>query len=272
MKVFEMVLVSGYSTGRKILFLDCETNYGWINVNNNGHAVDAQGNLDKRAHSRWQREKKSGLKKVPRLFNTPLSQEQYKKLGISFAVAHSLWDGRSHVFMPSKLSSLEELMKEADEIVGFMSFRFSDNLLKAHGFSTGSTYDFALEARRVVQFPFSGGFGDSLSAYGQINFGLPRPATSQGFGYLQQLAERPALKGAYLKELVMNAKMADLAILTNLYLCRHMVFVPEYKDARGIHILATLPEYAQVTRAEVGLVEEGKLPLTYSGARNYSKC
>jgi hypothetical protein len=267
LKVFEMVLlVSGYPVKKKILFFDCEAKYAWIYVNEQGHAVDTKsGEPDVAAQRKWEQERKNGLIKIPRLFNSTLSVEQYRELGVNFVVAYSLWDNASHVFMPSQLDKLEILMQQAEEIVGFMSFRFDDHLLAAHGVRSSSTYDFALEARRMALFPFKGGYGDSLSTYAELNLGMPRPASSSGFGYFSQFAKKPNKRKAYLKELVIDASTGDLTMLMHLYLLRHRVFVPNYVGQAGKHILVTLPEFAEVTHEELRKVEAGEVPDWYCG-------
>jgi hypothetical protein len=260
-----MVLTSGYPVRSKILFLDCESKYAWILVNEQGDAVDVDGNLDAKAQLEWERDQRAGIKRIPRLINTPLTTEQYKELGISFVVAYSLWDNRNHVFMPSALNKLDDLIKQSDEVVGFMSFRFDDNLLSAHGVKSASTYDFALEARKEALYPFKGGYGDSLSAYGELNFVNPRPSFSSGFGYLQQLARRGNRHHAFLNEFVIDASTADLLVLVDLYIRRHLIYVPGYTDRSGEHIMVSLPEFATVSHDEVAQVDAGLLPPLYCG-------
>jgi hypothetical protein len=264
-----MVLVSGYPIAKKILFINCTGNYAWIFVNKDGHAVNAQGEPDVNAHREWQKEQKAGLVKVPRLYGEVLTAEHYRELGIGFVAAYSLWNQEAHVFMPSALNKLEALMANADEIVGFSSFRFDDNLLAAHGLRLTTTYDFAFEARRMVTYPFKGGWGDSLNNYAELNFGLARPAKSSGFGYLNQLSRRKSKRRIGLREFVIDSSVSDIMALVKLYLQRHMIYVPYYTDSQGKPILVTLPETAQVTHDEVRKVDSGELSEWYSGAAHW---
>jgi hypothetical protein len=260
-----MVLVSGYPITKKILVFKCVPNNAWIYVNEDGHAVNTEGKADVAAHRNWKREQRAGLKKVPRLFDAPLSEAQYKELGISFIMAYSLWDNRSHVFLPSTFAKFEWLANQAEEIVGFMSFRFDDNLLAAHGLACTSTYDYAFEARRMALFPFKGNYGDSLGAYAELNLGIPQPAQSRGFGYCLQLAKRPSKRKNRLKELVVDASTQDITLLLHLYLLRHRVFVPNYVCQAGKLILVTLPEFAEVTHEDLRKVDAGTVPDWYCG-------
>jgi hypothetical protein len=94
---------------------------------------------------------------------------------------------------------------------------------------------------------------------------MPRPLQSAGFGYCQQLAKRSDLRGAYLNELAVDASTGDMVTLVGLYLMRHRLFVPGYKDTKGMHIRVTLPELAAVTHDELRKVEAGEVPDWYCG-------
>lgn len=59
--------------------------------------------------------------------------EDYEGMGISVIGAYTSWDNRFRVFCKDNLHWFQEVVKIADEIIGFNSIKFDDNLCKAHG-------------------------------------------------------------------------------------------------------------------------------------------
>lgn len=78
---------------------------------------------------------------VPPGVRTCRSWGDYRGMGISVLVSHSLLDGTTRVFMDDNLDDFTLHASEHAHVIGFNSVRFDDKVLEAHGCPVRTTYD-----------------------------------------------------------------------------------------------------------------------------------
>lgn len=78
--------------------------------------------------------------------------EDFKGMGISCIATYASWKGYN-IYLNHQLDELQDLINEADEIVGFNSIAFDDKLLEANGVNCKTTYDLLCETRIAAGMP-----------------------------------------------------------------------------------------------------------------------
>jgi len=74
-------------------------------------------------------------------------------MGVAVVGVYTDWDDRYHYFLASELNRFQELVDQADEIVGFNSLSFDDNLMQANNVKIQTTYDLLAEVRVAAGMP-----------------------------------------------------------------------------------------------------------------------
>lgn len=78
--------------------------------------------------------------------------EDFEGMGVACVAVYTNWQGW-FVFLGGELNILQELINEAEEIVGFNSLSFDDKLLQAHDVNIHTTYDLLRETRLAAGMP-----------------------------------------------------------------------------------------------------------------------
>lgn len=142
-------------------------------------------------------------------------------MGIACIAVYTNWSGY-HVFLGSELAEFQQLMSGADEIVGFNSIDFDDQLLAANGIQIKTTYDLLCETRIASGQPphytrgkTRGGY--SLEQMSQANLGRGKSGTGA-------LAPEQWQDGKYRK--VIDYCLNDIGLLRELYERRSRIVDP----------------------------------------------
>lgn len=77
----------------------------------------------------------------------------FQGMGISVIGAYSSWDDRYHVYLEDNFLDFQALINQAEEVVGFNSLSFDDQLCAAHGLEVKTTYDILCQVRVAVGMP-----------------------------------------------------------------------------------------------------------------------
>jgi hypothetical protein len=90
----------------------------------------------------------------------PEDWQDYELLGLSVFGCYCDWlpeNQRWQVFTEdNNFAGVQDLIDQAEIIVGFNSLSFDDRLCKAHGINIATTFDLMVEVRRAVGQPLSG--------------------------------------------------------------------------------------------------------------------
>ncbi|MCT7971223.1 hypothetical protein [Laspinema olomoucense] len=114
--------------------------------------------------------------------------------------------------MQDNLAEFEALVKQADEVVGFNSLKFDDNLCAAHGLNVRTTYDLLCEIRVAAGMPphYVKGVtrsGYSLEALAQANLGMGKSASGALAPQLWQQGQQGKVIDYCLGDVAMNRKL-----------------------------------------------------------------
>lgn len=100
----------------------------------------------------------------------------FKNMGIAVIGTYISWLDIYQSYQGYEITAFQSLVNEADEIIGFNSINFNDNLLQANNISISTTYDLLCEVRVAAGMPphyvkglTRGGY--SLGALAEINLG-----------------------------------------------------------------------------------------------------
>lgn len=140
----------------------------------------------------------------------------YSYLGISVIGAYASWlpkGDRLQAFTADRFDEFQILASDADEVVGFNSIEFDDQLCLAHGIHVQTTYDLMREVRRAAGEPTSGPCtpGYNLARLSEVNLG--RKKTGLG-------SQVPDLWATGEYQQVINYCLNDVELLRLLYWLR----------------------------------------------------
>lgn len=148
--------------------------------------------------------------------------KDFTGMEISVIAAYSSWDDAYHIYLQDNLAAFEVLVKQANEVVGFNSVQFDDNLCAAHGLNVTTTYDLLCEIRVAAGMPphyvkgvTRGGY--SLEALAKTNLGIGKSGSGA-------LAPQLWQQGQYGK--VIDYCLGDVAITRKLYQRRYQLVDP----------------------------------------------
>lgn len=82
-----------------------------------------------------------------------LDRRLWRGCGVAILGAYAAWERTRYVFNSFSLRDFEKLAAKADEVVGFSSLSFADNVLRTHGCRVRTTYDLYFEARKAAAAP-----------------------------------------------------------------------------------------------------------------------
>jgi hypothetical protein len=172
---------------------------------------------------------------------------RYTYLGISVIGCYASWltkDQRLQAFVNNghfdDLQGFQDLVNEAEQIVGFNSIGFDDPLCQAHGLHIETTYDLMVEVRRAAGEPLSGRCtpGYNLARLSEVNLG--RKKTGHG-------ADVPVLWQAGKKQEVIDYCLNDVMLLVGLYQRRtHIIDPVRYGDVI-LHCDPSLTDWREIT-------------------------
>lgn len=139
--------------------------------------------------------------------------EDFQNMGISVIGAYASWLDSYFTLTQYQLKKFNELVMESDEIVGFNSISFDDNLIRANGMDVETSYDLLCEVRIAAGMPpfFVKGVtrgGYSLGALAEANFGTGKTGSGE-------LAPQLWQDGEYQK--VIDYCLNDVKLLVSLY-------------------------------------------------------
>lgn len=125
---------------------------------------------------------KDGYIKYPRRYEYCAGWHDKANMGIACVGTYASWKGYD-IFLADNLKEFESLASESDEIVGFNSIEFDEQLLAANGIIVHTTFDLLCETRVAAGMPphyvpgkTRGGY--SLEQLSQANLGQGK--TSSG--------------------------------------------------------------------------------------------
>ncbi len=140
--------------------------------------------------------------------------EDFKGMGISVICAYASWEDSYHIYLDDNLLSFQELVNQADEIVGFNSLSFDDPLCIAHGIKVKTTYDLLCQVRIAAGMPphYVKGVtlkGYSLEALAQANFGYGKAKMNELAPELWQQGQRGQVIDYCLKDVTLTRKLYE---------------------------------------------------------------
>lgn len=142
--------------------------------------------------------------------------------GMGVACIGTFWNGQYKAYFEDSLPAFQEIVNQADVIVGFNSVSFDDELMEANGVKVKTTYDLLCEVRVASgQPPFytpgltRGGY--SLDALAAAN--LSRKKSGSG-------ALAPVLWQQGKKDEVVEYCLNDVDLTVELYFKRHHLIDP----------------------------------------------
>ncbi len=149
----------------------------------------------------------------------------FKGMGIAVICAYSSWNDRYHVYLQDNLSDFQLLVDRAQEIVGFNSLSFDDQLCVANGLRVKTTYDLLCNIRVAAGMPpnyVKGATraGYSLEQLAQANLGCGKFGTGVIAPELWQKGNR---------ESVIDYCLTDVNITWKLYERRANLIDPTNK-------------------------------------------
>jgi hypothetical protein len=159
------------------------------------------------------------IKCIPnRDYNDPKYQycdgwEDFENMGISVIGAYANWVDLYFAFEGHQLTEFQRLVQEADEIIGFNSISFDDNLVRTNGIEIETTYDLLCEVRIAAGMPpyFVKGItrgGYSLGALAETNLGVGKTGSGELAPQLWQDGQRKK---------VVDYCLNDVKLLVELY-------------------------------------------------------
>ncbi len=140
----------------------------------------------------------------------------FENMGVSVIGIYLSWMESYQIIPGTQLGEFQLLVEEAEEIIGFNSINFDDNLLKANGVTIETTYDLLCETRIAAGMPphFVKGLtrgGYSLNALAEANLGEVKTGSGE-------LAPKLWQDGQF-KE-VADYCLNDVRLLVKLYMRR----------------------------------------------------
>ena len=142
--------------------------------------------------------------------------------GMGLACIGTFWNGQYKAYFEDSLPAFQEIVNQAETIVGFNSVSFDDELMEANGIKIKTTYDLLCEVRVASgQPPFytpgltRGGY--SLNALAAANIGKKK--TGSG-------ALAPILWQQGKKDEVVEYCLNDVDLTLQLYFKRHHLIDP----------------------------------------------
>lgn len=183
---------------------------------------------------------------------------------------YTSWNNTRYLFNRFSLRDFENLTKEADEILGFSSLSFADNVLRAHGCKVTTTYDLYHEGRiaaAALGKPLTRCCRGDLPSLVRLNIGVGREASPHHTSAALQQAQRlqRALLERYeensleyeegfrqysdFRNEVVHDTLSDVMTIWYLYHLRHALAYPS-PDGKGCTLLH-LPERATVDPSSV---------------------
>lgn len=108
--------------------------------------------------------------------------DEFEGMGIAVICAYSSWEDRYYVYLQDNLANFQALIDQAEEIVGFNSLSFDDQLCAANGLRVKTTYDLLWHIRVASGMPphYVKGVtraGYSLGQLAKANLGYAKSGT-----------------------------------------------------------------------------------------------
>lgn len=148
--------------------------------------------------------------------------KDFPGMGISVICAYSSWQERYHIYLEDNLAEFQALINQAEEIIGFNSIAFDDQLCSANGLNVKTTYDLLCHVRVAAGMPpdyvkgkTRGGY--SLEQLARVNLGYGKSGKGELAPELWQRGKRGQ---------VIDYCMGDVSILKKLYQQRSRLLDP----------------------------------------------
>jgi DEAD/DEAH box helicase domain-containing protein len=146
----------------------------------------------------------------------------FSGMGLSVICAYSSWQDRYHIYLKDNLTEFQTLINQAEEIIGFNSIAFDDQLCAANGLNVKTTYDLLCHVRVAAGMPpnYVKGktrAGYSLEQLARVNLGYGKSGKGELAPELWQRGKRGQ---------VIDYCMGDVSILKKLYQQRSRLIDP----------------------------------------------
>jgi hypothetical protein len=133
--------------------------------------------------------------------------------GMGISVIGTYWKGKYRAFFFHQLQEFQEIVNQADEVIGFNSISFDDRLMAANGVDITTTYDLLYEVRKASDQPgrYVRGLtrrGYSLQNLAVANLGVGKTGSGEFAPKLWQRGER---------QKVVDYCLNDVRLLVKLY-------------------------------------------------------
>lgn len=140
--------------------------------------------------------------------------DDFEGMGIAVICAYSSWDDRYHVYLQDNLASLQKLVDQAQEVVGFNSLSFDDRLCAANGLRVKTTYDLLHHVRVAAGMPphYVKGVtraGYNLERLAQVNLGYGKSGTGALAPELWQRGKRGSVISYCLGDVDLTRKLYE---------------------------------------------------------------